>query len=91
MTQLNLKRSIHKGVNMRKWYIRFHTVYKFFDVCIKDDECEYSDDVANKYIIGKYGAYLKFYDKDNNNPIFINQNSIVAFEILPYAFPSITR
>ena len=91
MTQLNSKRSIHKGVNMRKWYIRFHTVYKFFDVCIKDDECEYSDDVANKYIIGKYGAYLKFYDKDNNNPIFINQNSIVAFEILPYAFPSITR
>ena len=91
MTQLNSKRSIHKGVNMRKWYIRFHTVYKFFDVCIKDDECEYSDDVANKYIIGKYGAYLKFYDKDNNNPIFINQKSIVAFEILPYAFPSITR
>lgn len=76
---------------MRKWYIRFHTSYKFFDVCIKDDECEYSDDVANKYIIGKYGAYLKFYDKDNNNPIFINQKSIVAFEILPYAFPSITR
>ena len=91
MTPQNLKRSIHKGVNMRKWYIRFHTVYKFFDVCIKDDEREYSDDVANKYIIGKYGAYLKFYDKDNNNPIFINQNSIVAFEILPYAFPSITR
>ena len=91
MTQLNLKRSIHKGVNMRKWYIRFHTVYQFFDVCIKDDECECSDDVANKYIIGKYGAYLKFYDKDNNNPIFINQKSIVAFEILPYAFPSITR
>ena len=91
MTPQNLKRSIHKGVNMRKWYIRFYTVYKFFDVCIKDDECECSDDVANKYIIGKYGAYLKFYDKDNNNPIFINQKSIVAFEILPYAFPSITR
>ena len=91
MTPQNLKRSIHKGVNMRKWYIRFYTVYSFFDVCIKDDECECSDDVANKYIIGKYGAYLKFYDKDNNNPIFINQKSIVAFEILPYAFPSITR
>ena len=69
MTQLNLKRSIHKGVNMRKWYIRFHTVYKFFDVCIKDDECEYSDDVANKYIIGFYGAYLKFYYYFNNNTL----------------------
>ena len=91
MTQLNSKRSIHKGVNMRKWYIRFHTVYKFFDVCIKVDECECFVDVANIYIIGKYGAYLKFYDKDNNNPIFINQKSISAFEILPYAFPSITR
>lgn len=76
---------------MKKWYIRFHTAYKFCDVCIKDDECKCSDDIANKYIIGKCDEYLKFYDADNNTPIFINSKSIVAFEILPYAFPSITR
>lgn len=75
---------------MRKWYIRFHTAYKFCDVCIKDDECKCSDDIANKYIIGKCDEYLKFYNTDND-PIFINSKSIVAFEILPYAFPSITR
>lgn len=75
---------------MKKWYIRFHTSYKFFDVYVEDNDCKSTEDVVAKYILGKSYTYLKFNDT-NDNSTYINKNSIVAFEILPYAFPSITR
>ena len=75
---------------MKKWYIRFHTSYKFFDVYVEDNDCKSTEDVVAKYILGKSYTYLKFNDT-NDSSTYINKNSIVAFEILPYAFPSITR
>lgn len=77
---------------MKKWYIRFYTVYRFFDVYIEDDKCKDADDVAEKYIDLKSENYLKFKSSDfENNLTFINPSSIVAFYILPYAFPCVKR
>lgn len=75
---------------MKKWYIRFHTSYKFFDVYVEDNNCKSVEDVVGKYIFGQSNTYLKFNDT-NDNSIYINLSTITAFEILPYAFPCIAR
>ena len=92
MTLQNLKRSIHKGVIMKKWYIRFYTQFRVFDV-VKECACENIEQVRNtiiSYISSVEQNYIQFTQTDET-PLNINKNSIVAFEILPYAFPSITR